>query len=331
MRNQSIEEFYSKPFYFSYSSLSKLLQAPKIFFRHYILNERDEKPESYLLEGKIIHCLLLDDGSFDEKYIISPVNLPSENTKQIVDKVYEYHCSLDTTFSTDDLNTYQNKILQILAEINLHQSLKTDAQRIEKIINEQSKSYWEFLIISGNKTIIDSDTLRKCGEAVQILKANSQVCELLGLLKTEMEDINVYNEFYIETLTDKPFGLKGIIDNIKVDYEKKIIYVNDLKTTSKSIVDFPETINFYNYWLQAVMYYRLVHAYFADIIDEDWQVLFHFVVIDKYQQVYCFPVSQITMEEWLIKAEDKLKEAEWHYLERDYQLPHAFAKNMVIL
>ena len=38
----------------SYSSINKMLFSPKLFYSHYILNEREEKLESYLVEGKLV-------------------------------------------------------------------------------------------------------------------------------------------------------------------------------------------------------------------------------------------------------------------------------------
>ena len=53
------EEFYNKDFKFSYSSLNKLLFSPSLFYKDYILKEREEKTDKHLIEGKLLHLLLL--------------------------------------------------------------------------------------------------------------------------------------------------------------------------------------------------------------------------------------------------------------------------------
>jgi hypothetical protein len=323
-----IAEFYSKPFNLSYSGLNKLLYSPSLFYRHYILQQREDKLESYLIDGKVIHCLLLDNGSFDTQFMLSPSTLPTGNTKLVVDRVFARH----EKDSGKGLFSYKDEIIAILKEINLHQALKTDVQRVEKIINEQTHSYWEFLQIRGSKDIIDDETLARCNEAVAILRLNPQVCELLGLLTNEMQDVEIFNEIFLTAETDKSFGLKGFVDNIKLDRDKKIIFINDLKTTGKTISDFQETIEFYNYWAQAAIYYRLVCYLYNQLLeDPSWKVVFNFIVIDKYNQVYPFEVSQATMNAWLIKLESNLNEAEWHYTNRNYTLPYQFATGKVIL
>ena len=336
-----IAKFYSKPFYLSYSGLNKLLYSPSLFYKHYVLNQKEDKLESYLIDGKVIHCLLLDNGSFNEQFLLTPTSLPTGNTKLVVDKVYAHYLSelnnlaqtgVTMTALPDTLEGYPAKIIEVLLEIKLHQALKTDQQRIDKIVTEEAKSYWEFLKIRGGKDLVDAETMQRCNAAVEALRANSQASELLGLLTNEMQNVEIINEILMFCETDKQIGLKGVIDSIKIDHDNKIISINDLKTTGKTISDFKETIEFYNYWSQAAIYMRLVwYAYDALLQDPDWKVQFNFIVIDKYQQVYCFEVSIETMKEWQLRLEDKLNEANWHYVEKNYTLPYEFATGKVIL
>lgn len=322
-----VKEFYSKPFYLSYSGLNKLLYSPALFYKHYILQQREEKLDSYLIDGKVIHCLLLDNGSFDEQFILMPSTLPTDNTRKLVDRIYD-----QVKEAPGLLENYTVEILEYLKEIKLHQSLKTDQQRLDKILTDDAKSYFEFLKVKGNKDLLDSDTMQRCNEAVDILRSNSKVCDLLGLLISELDNVDLYNEKAFNIDIDYPFGLKGVIDNVKVDHDKKTVFVNDLKTTSKTIVDFKETIEFYNYWSQAAIYHRLVHFNFHQLLLQDgWKLVFNFIVIDKYQQVYAFEVTEGTMLEWQMRLEEKLKEAAWHYNSKDYSLPKEFAEGKVVL
>ena len=50
------------------------------------------------------------------------------------------------------------------------------------------------------------------------------------------------------------------IDYYKINHSTKMVTICDLKTTSKTIADFKETVDFYNYWLQAAIYSKLVFA-----------------------------------------------------------------------
>lgn len=327
------KEFYSKKLYLSYSGLSKMLYSPSLFYRYYVLQQRDEELGAHLLDGKVIHCLLLNDGSFDKQFMLSPATLPTGNTKSVVDKVMDHRNTLEVVMSTDTLKDFSDVILSVLKEIKLHQALKTDAQRIEKIATPEAESYFQFLKIKGERDVIDQETLQKCNEAVTAVRENQAACDLLALVRHEMENIDVFNETPMQSdlLDVYPFGIKGIVDNIKVDYDKKTVYINDLKTTGKTVTEFKESVEFYNYWAQAAMYELMVRDNFKDLLTEEWSIVFTFIVVDKYNQVYPFQVSRSTMMEWETRLTEKLNEAKWHYTEKNYRLPYLFATNQVTL
>jgi len=327
------KEFYSRPLYLSYSGLNKLLFSPTLYYKYYVLQQKEEKLESYLIDGKVIHNLLLDDGGFEKNFILLPSTLPTGNSRLVIDKVFEIHKNGGAA-DISILAQYPQDILEILKQINLHQSLKTDEQRLAKIITEENISYFEFLKLKGSKDLIDSETLQRCNEAVDVLKNNSVITDLLGTYRSEMENSKIYNELELSldsSILLRPFGLKGIVDNIKVDYDGKTVYINDLKTTGKTISDFKETIEYYNYNLQAAIYHRLVQEKLKDIISTDWNIVFNFIVVDKYMQVYAFKVSKATMMSWLDILNKKLDEAEWHYKNRKYNLPFEFETSQVVL
>jgi len=322
------DKFYSQPFSFSYSGLSKLLYSPGLFYNHYILQEREERLDQHLIEGKVIHCLVLDNGSFNKQFIVSPSNLPSTNSKSVIDKLF-----YDKKVIEGELEEHDQLILEILRDINLHQSLKTDQQRLDKIITEDVKSYWSFLKQKGNKDLLDQETLDKCTKSVEILKNDKHVNELMGLTMSDFELQEIFNEQPIETkLKNAPFGLKGIVDNIKIDYAAKTVYINDLKTSSKTLSEFKESIEYYNYDLQAAIYSVLVSYKFSEILNSSWKIQFSFVVIDKYQQVGIYEVSQDTLIRWDEKLSNTLEIARAHYVTRDYTKPAEFiAQGKVII
>ena len=325
-----MDAFYKRLFYLSYSSLSRILYSPSLFYKEYILLDKEEKLQSHLVDGKVIHCLLLDDGSFDKDFMIMPTTLPGDSLRNVIDQVFNNPDIVNNEFLRD----HEQDILDVLASINLHQSLKTDAQRLDKIFTLEGINYWGFLMIKKDKILLDAPTMYRCNEAVAALRAHPKVAELLGLLTTEMDNVEIFNEKYLQiekSHTGKSFGMKGIVDNYKIDHDKKIIFINDLKTTGKSITDFPNAIEYYNYWAQAAMYFNLIYTLHQDLIKKEYTIQFTFIVIDKYNQIYPFSVSTDTMTEWLTKLGEKLNEVEWHYVNKEYKLPYIFATGKVIL
>jgi hypothetical protein len=325
--SDELEKFYQNKFYFSYSGLNKLLYSPAAFYNHYVLNQREDSKDAHLVGGSVLHCLLFEPEKYAEKFISMPGKFPTDSQRKIIDNIFRIHCGIGNNSLI--LQDYSTDILTQLLTANLYQSFKTDAQRLEKILTEENKEYFEFLKQSLDKTVVDQPTLESCKVQVEILKNNPEVRALLQLDKTEEDDhIEVYNEMYIKMDHEKlPFGLHGYLDNVVIDKESKTIFVNDLKTTGKSIQDFADAVEYYKYWMQGVKYLVLASEKFLkDVPDRnDWKVQVTFIVIDKYNLVYPFQVSDESMSQWKKDFRQVLKIAEWHYQNKRYDLPYELA------
>ena len=326
------EDFYNKPFRFSYSSLSKLLYSPAAFYQLYVLGHKEDKELPHLVEGSLIHYLLLENHNFDDKYVVSPDKLPTGPSKILVDKVFSKNYHTIQANPNLDFEDFDEDILNVLKEINYYQNIKLDSDRLKKVITTETSSYWNFLKQKGTKTLIDKETLKYCEDAVEVIKSHPQIMHLLGQDAEPGQNIEVFNEEYLEgSLKGRTFGLKGIIDNLKIDHDKKIIYINDFKTSGKTLSEFKSTVDFYSYWLQAVIYMIIVSQKYFHLLEQDYQLQFHFIVIDRYFNVYAFPVSEKTRNEWLDKFNETLKIADYHYTNNRYALPYEFDTNSVVL
>lgn len=337
LMNESIEklekEFYNKKFEFSYSSLNKLMWNPAVFHQLYILGIKEEKTDAHLVNGKLVHGLLLEPEKFNEQFLVSPSNLPTGSIRTVVDRIYYHHVELAKDGDVrENLVEFTNAIIDVLKDINLHQTLKTDQQRLDKILTPEAINYWNFLKSKGNKTLIDQETYDFCNNAVEIIKTNKDICKLIGCKLNEFDNKEVFNEIKLScNINEKPFGLKGIVDNLVIDHDEKVLYINDVKTTSKDLKDFPETLEFYGYWMQAAIYSSLVVSNYAKLIDDGYELKFNFVVIDKMYNVYAFPVSHNTLIGWLDRLEGCLNKANWHYTNNEFNLPYDFATNSITL
>ena len=331
--SEELTQFYSKKFYFSYSSISKLLFSPRMFYSHYVLKQREDIVAAHLVAGRVLHCLLLEPDNYDNNFITMGSKMPGESNKKIIDNIFKYHCIIgDDSLNLDD---HSDQVLTELLTINLHQSLKTDEQRLAKLLTEENKDYFNFLKLSLEKTVVDQATLDGCKVSVEVLKENQSIRTLLQIDKTEEDShITVYNELPLEADVDYlPFGFKGILDNVVIDSESKTIFVNDLKTTGKSIESFPESVQFYKYWVQAVVYSKLVHYKFIKDLDDaaDWEIMITFIVIDKYNQVYPFQVSKESLAIWQQDFDNIEDIVKYHYENKDFTLPYELAMGNVKL
>jgi hypothetical protein len=334
-----LKKFYENYFTFSYSSLNKLLRSAHSFYSWYILKEREDNLASYLVEGKVIHCLLLEEASFKDQFAIMPGQVPGVSNKKITE--YVYNSWKQTNDPTKKLEDYKVLILQWMVNNNLHQNAKDDKdmtkagaktgdeKRIDKFLTHKSIAYFDYLKESKNKEVIDQASYDRCKEAVSKIKENKAITDLLQIGRS-YELLEVHNEKALScALNNYPFGLKGIVDNYVIDHSAKKVYINDLKTTGKSLSEFKDTVNYYKYWMQGAIYTRLVESNHPEV--KDYEFIMHFIVIDNRNQVYPFPVSVKSMLEWQSQLEEVLEIAKYHYTNKDYTLPYEFALNQVTL
>jgi hypothetical protein len=330
--NEELNQFYKSDFYFSYSSINKLLYSPAAFYRHYILNQREDMVDAHLVAGKVVHCLLLEPEKFNDEFIVIPSNLPKDNNRLLVDEVFKVFQSQPDTDLT--LADFPDSIISVLVGINLHQSLKTDEGRIAKMVTEQNTQYFEFLKVKQGKTIVDQTTLDTAKESVELLRNHETVRSLMQLDNDKDENVKIYNEEGVQIKSSKyKFGFKGILDNVVMDYNTKTLFINDLKTTGKAIQDFPDSVQYYKYWIQAVMYKQLsLGKYLRELPDAaEWKVVITFIVIDRANLIYPFQVSPETLKVWEENFKDILNVVDYHYSNKDFSLPYELATGKIKL
>jgi hypothetical protein len=329
--SEELKKFYQSKFYFSYSSINKLLYSPRLFFSHYILKEKEDSVDAHLVMGKAVHCLLLEPEKFDDNFILIPGKIPTDSNRVIIDHIFNAHY-LPMKNDSLCLEDFPTEILGQLLVSNLYQSLKTDAQRLDKILIDNNKEYFEFLKLKENKTVIDYSSKQQAEETVEVLRSDNRVRALLQL--DNAHTLDVKNELLLTADLEKHnFGLKGIVDNVVFDHNSKTVFINDLKMTGKLIQDFPNSVDYYRYDIQAIVYLGLIlnNFIFHRADAEDWKVVFTFVVVDKYNQIYPYQVSDETLKVWEGRFNSVLKTLDYHYNNQDYTLPYDLALGNVKL
>ena len=87
----------------------------------------------------------------------------------------------------------------------------------------------------------------------------------------------------------------------------------------------------FSYDNQAIIYNMLVVANFDNLIKSGYTVEFNFITIDKNLQTYAFKLTEKTLMRWLSNFKIKLDQLDYHYQNKDYTLPYAFAVGAIEL
>lgn len=327
------EEFYSQPFLLSYSGLNKLLFSPVLFYNHYILKQREDTVDKPMIEGKLLHCLLLNPEDFNKEFVLTSNTLPTDRTKKVMDKLYDCMVAegreylIGTCPTEEFLAWIQTYMLDILVEENLHQSLKTDQQRLDKMLTSRNMSYLSYLFEAQRKTVVDQEMYDYATKMVAEIKNNPSIRKIMGMDHDSLDtNMKVHNELDLVMLglEDYSFGIRCIIDNLVIDYDNKVIRINDLKKTAKSIGIFKESIEYYNYWMQAALYVRLVDNIKQTTFGVDYPCEFRFVVVDPFMQAAPIRIGAESMSKWSSDLDQMLKKAQFHLSNKCFSLPYEF-------
>lgn len=318
------DQFFATPFMMSYSGLNKLLYSPGAFYQHYILKQRDDVVDKGMAEGRLLHCMLFTPEKFDDEFVVLPDSFPSENPKRVMERLKvhlneAYPDIVDEATVIAHLENIRLALLDILKDENLYQSLKTDDQRIDKIMTSKNMEYLHFLFSSAKKIVVDKDMVKFAEKLKEEIMNKEHIKSLMGF--NQLDSQEVYNELQLACFLDYPFGITGILDNIVVDHKEKIIRINDLKKTSKALSKFHESIEAYNYWLQAALYTMIVHNVKKTTFGVDYPTEFRFVVVDPYMHVAAFKVGEVSMNKFMDMTTDALHIANRHFEDKDFSVP----------
>lgn len=298
-REKISDELYFSPAYKQFTSNSKLRNinpeqggSPKSYF------EGDFGPKTAsLVIGTGVHCAILEPEEFE---IAPALGRPTAKLGDVIDAVRKYRRKGFRIYDSivkacNECDYYVNSI---------------DA-KIPMIIEKGFKYYWKSRFIKKNVIVMPDADREKCLASIKSLKNNRLVQSILHPTDTFGDPIDSFNEEaffanYIVTFDGKaciiPFKLK--IDNWTIDVENKILTLNDLKTTGKSVNWFmnPEygSMYKYHYSRQFFCYADILKKYCAKEFgfDDTWTFNANVCVVETFGEFTskCFKVTNEIME-----------------------------------
>lgn len=294
----------------SFSGLSKFLYSPVAFYRHYVLNQKEDVSGDFITKGKLLHCLYLEPEKFDEKFIVLPEKLPDDRNAEILRSLYKNLVAEGETIP-DTLDDLAERLGSMMLAADYYATIKSDNDRGKKMVNPVNSAYWSFIQLAEKKDPVSQEVYDDVLKMVEIIR-NDSVCTFL-LNKSERE--------YAFTLSmpEFLFDIRGVVDNVLVNKMAKKVYISDVKTTAKRIQDFPGTVEHYSLWLQACLYSKYFIKKYPG-----YQIVFTFIVIDCYNVCYPYKVSSNTFNQWMVRTDEFLKEVNTAFLTKNFTLPSAY-------
>lgn len=166
-------------------------------------------------------------------------------------------------------------------EVGFWKDNKWDSRRYKEVLKTGNIAEYYNALTNTDKTIISTETFN---EALAMVKALREAPATSGYFadNDELSPIKRYYQLKFKAVLEG-VGYRCMADLIVVDYEKKVVYPIDLKTSGHSEWNFEDSFKQWNYMIQSRLYWRIIRAnmnkdpYFKDFELKDYR----FIVVNK--------------------------------------------------
>lgn len=236
----------------------------------------DRKESPSLTFGSCVDAILTGgEDEFNSLFLVADILSIGDKEKLVADYLFENYGNsyevlgdIPATYVLEAVNTYE------------FQKNWKDETRI-KVITERCSQYYQVKTMAIGKTIITRETYEEVLACVRALRESPATSGYFAE-DDELSPIRRYYQLKFKNCVDG-VGYRGMMDLVVVDYEKKVVYPCDLKTSSHTEWDFQESFIQWGYRYQASLYWRLLRdnmdkdSYFKDFELDDYR----FIVVNK--------------------------------------------------
>ena len=267
----SEEEYRADPAY-SYSTLAKYNREG--FNKLDTLFDKVESPS--LTFGSAVDSIITGgEEEFNERFFVADFPEIQDSQRKIVDTLYK-----------DFGNTYQS-LLEIPDStiINYTEQLKFQLnwkpETRVKVLKDNCSYYYNLLLVSEGKTILDNNTYTDVLDCVDALKV-SDATKWYFAKDNPFDGINRYYQLKFKGEYED-ISLRCMADLIVVDTLNKAIYPCDLKTSSHYEWDFPKSFIEWRYYIQAQLYWEIIHQnLMKDDYFKNYKLMnYRFIVVNR--------------------------------------------------
>lgn len=250
----------------------------------------DKKESPSLTLGSIVDTLITGSGAeFNAHYYVADFPTLGEKETLVANYLFEHYGS---DYISVSLIPFQS-ILEAANTYEFQRNWK-DETRV-KVITERCSYYYGIKANAKDKTIVDRKTFEDALEMVRALRESPATSGYFAD-NDELSPIRRYYQLKFKT-TIEGVNYRNMADLICVDYEKKIVYPIDLKTSSTPEWDFEKSFIKWHYLIQALIYWKSIRMnmdkdpYFKDFKLDDYR----FIVVNAKTLtplVWKFPLTQ---------------------------------------
>ena len=215
----------------------------------------------------------ITDGGKDTCQQLLSMNLPFQSFEEIPEEI----------------------VSQAAKQAEFWQADKWDKIRYKKVLETGNVSEYYNVLLNSNKTILDTKTYEQVMAMVKALR-ESPATQGYFADNDELSPVRRYYQLKFKA-TFEGIGYRCMADMIAIDYERKIIYPTDLKTSGHKEWNFKHSFLQWSYMIQSRLYWRIIKAnLMKDDYFKDFTLMpYRFIVVNKMSLtplVWEFPLTQ---------------------------------------
>lgn len=250
----------------------------------------DRKETPSLTFGSCVDSILTGgEEEFNERFHVMDVHITDGGMSTIA-KLLSMHLPF---------NSFEEIPEQIVSdaakEVGFWKADKWDKKRYSAVLETGNVAEYYNASLNNDKVLIPTETFQEVQASVRAIRESPATAGYFAD-NDELSPIRRYYQLKFKHCHNN-VGYRGMMDLLIVDYEHKIIYPCDLKTSSGYEWDFPEHFLQWGYNWQARLYWRLIRANLdKDFYFKDFALMnFRFIVVNKRTLtplVWEFPLTQ---------------------------------------
>lgn len=286
--------------------------SPSKFLTFYD-NDVEKKQSINLERGTLLH----DWHEHQDGFIIAEVEKPSEMMSGWVDRVFEM-----LAVSEGGIANYSNDIVQSVRN-GAYASTK-DATKLKEKFENEGLEYLKFLFKGSGKVALTPATKAILDNQISSLlghkKANHMLFGQVSDSSKRIKELEIYWSIKAE---EREIKFKAKLDNSIFDYKKKVVYLNDLKSTGKPVSIFKQSFVSYRYYRQIAFYINALFQYLIQQGEDpkEWSVIPRMVAVDNTSQynVHSFTIDNKWIEIGNKECDDLISRVIWHITKDEWK------------
>jgi hypothetical protein len=268
-----------------------------------------EELESKAIEnGTMVHLY----AEHPDKFEFSDIDAPSEMAQEWVEAVFNNY----PKDQSDSDKEFSDFVVAMKEGLGLYKSTK-DREKVLENWNKNCEPYYQFLKRADGKICLTRAQKETIDKSIEAIKANPKTADIFSDKAEDGWVIFKELEIFAKIGEKNPKLIKGKLDKVKINVKEQQIVIQDIKTGSFLLADYPKVFEKRHTYRQIAMYTHLIGKYcekhFPLPNGEKWDLKLEIIAVStKEFKARLFDLSHNWIDKGQEEAADILNRIDFH-------------------